>query len=104
MIKKEIIKAVCLQTGCKQDVVEKVIEAYTAFIINRLLEKCSFRMNRLGTLRYVNATSRNGYNPVTKEMVAFDGKNRIKFIPSKRLANMLNPQKGKQEVVESDRD
>jgi len=104
MIKKEIIKAVCLQTGCKQKVVENVIEAYTAFIATKLLERCSFRMKDLGTLRYISAISRNGYNPTAKKTEAFEGKNRIKFIPSKRLANMLNPQKGKQEAVESDID
>lgn len=90
MIKKEIIKAVCLQTGCKQEVVEKVIEAYTAFIATKLLERCSFRMKDLGTLRYISATSRNGYNPTTREREAFNGKNKIKFIPSKGLAKLLN--------------
>lgn len=93
MIKKEIIKAVCLQTGCKQEVAEKVIEAYTNLIINRLLERCSFRMKGLGTLWYIGATSRNGYNPVTKERETFNGKNKIKFIPSKGMAKLLNPPK-----------
>ncbi|WP_363163359.1 HU family DNA-binding protein [uncultured Bacteroides sp.] len=55
--------------------------------------KKSVQLRLFGTLRYVNAIVRGGYNPLKMKREVFKGKNKIKFIPSKVLNNILNKPK-----------
>lgn len=93
MTKKELIRIISSQTGYEQKVVNEVINVYTDTILNELQAKHSFRFDRLGTLWYINSVSRNGFNPFNRKHEVFKGKNKIKLVPSKWLAKMLNPSK-----------
>lgn len=87
---KEIIVAISYKTGYKMEIVEKVIAAYIDISIKEFKQKNSIHLRGFGTLRYVYAIMRKGYNPIKRRREIFKGKNRIKFIPSKVLDKTLN--------------
>lgn len=58
--------------------------------IKELREGNSIQLRRFGTLRYVPAIMRKGYNPFRMRQEVFKGKNRIKFTPSKALDKLIN--------------
>lgn len=91
MIKRQLIRVVSLKTGYEQEIVDKVIDAYAEVILYELQQKRSFRLRCLGTLRYIVSDSRNGFNPMKRQKEVFKGRNKIKFIPTKGLAKLLNP-------------
>lgn len=93
MTKKELIRRICQQTGYGQNMVKEVVNVYTDIIINELQEKRSFRFERLGTLWFIESMRRRGFNPFSRKHEVFDGKNRIKFVPSKGMERLLNPTK-----------
>lgn len=90
MTHKELIVAICKRTGYSKAVVEIIISAYIDIAINEFKMKHSVQLRLFGTLRYINAIMREGYNPIKQKREVFKGKNKIKFIPSKALANILN--------------
>lgn len=90
ILKKEIITRVCKQAKCRRKEAEDIINAYTDIMIEELKEKHSFRIKRLGTLRHLHSLPRNGFNPVRQKNEVFKGKNKIKFTPSKAMAELLN--------------
>lgn len=97
ILKREIITRVCKRAKCKRKEATEIINAYTDVIIEELKEKRSFRIERLGTLRYVRSMPRNGFNPLRRRKEVFIGKNKIRFTPSAGMEKMLNPCKGDKE-------
>lgn len=93
MTHKELIVEISCKTGYKREVVERIMVAYIDVAINEFEKKKSVQLRQFGTLRYVHAIMRKGYNPLKMRQEVFKGKNKIKFIPSKGLAKLLNPAK-----------
>jgi len=89
-LKKEVITRVCKQAKCRRKEAEDIINAYTDIMIEELKEKHSFRIKRLGTLQHVRSQPRNGFNPLKQKKEVFISRNKIKFTPSKAMAELLN--------------
>lgn len=90
ILKREIIIEVCKRAKCKRKEADSIINAYTDVMIEELKERRSFRIERLGTLQYVRSQPRNGFNPLKQKKEVFIGRNKIKFTPSKVMAELLN--------------
>lgn len=90
MTHKEIIAAISYRTGYKIEVVERIIAACIEVSIKEFGKKNSIQFRQFGTLRYVHAIMRRGYNPLKRKPEVFKGKNKIKFIPSKALDKLIN--------------
>lgn len=90
ILKREIIAEVCKRAKCKRKEADSIINAYTDVMIEELKEERSFRIERLGTLQYVRSQPRNGFNPLRQKKEVFIGRNKIKFTPSKAMAELLN--------------
>lgn len=90
ILKREIITKVCKRVKCKRKEADDIINAYTDVIIEELIERRSFRIERLGTLQHVRSQPRNGFNPLKQKKEVFKGRNKIKFTPSKAMAELLN--------------
>lgn len=93
MTQKDLFKNISLKTGCKREVVEKIMTAYTVVALEEFERQGSIKLSNLGVLRYTNSVPHNGYNPVSGKHVVFTGRNKIKFIPSKALEMMINKPK-----------
>lgn len=91
MRKKELIDRIGEQTGIKKAMINAVLTAFFKIIFYELCQQHSIRIGNLGTLRYVQSISRNGFNPLKQRLEVFKGKNKIKFIPSKGLGRIINP-------------
>lgn len=91
MKRKEILERISLQTGIKKQIVSAVLTAYKDILLAELQQRKSIRMERIGTLKFVQAASRNGFNPLRQKLEVFKGKNKIKFIPSRVLDRIMNP-------------
>lgn len=88
---KEILDRISLQTGIKKQIVSTVLTAYKDILLAELQQRKSIRIERIGTLKFVQAVSRKGFNPLRQKLEVFKGKNKIKFIPSKALDRIMNP-------------
>lgn len=91
MTYKELIVAISHKTGFKIEIVKKIMAAYMDISIKEFKNRNSIQLRRFGTLRYVCAIMRKGYNPVKRRQETFNGRNKIKFIPSKVLDKFINP-------------
>lgn len=91
MTHKELIVAISYRAGYKIEVVERIIAACIEVSIKEFGKKNSIQFRKFGTLRYVHAIMRKGYNPLRMRQEVFKGKNKIKFIPSKGLDKIINP-------------
>lgn len=94
MTHRELIVAISYKAGYKIEVVEKVINAYMDVSIKEFKKKNSIKLREFGTLRYVNAIVRKGYNPFKRKQEVFKGRNKIKFIPSEALDKLINTPEG----------
>lgn len=90
ILKREIITKVCKRVKCKRKEADDIINAYTDVIIEELTGRRSFRIERLGTLQHVRSQPRNGFNPLKQKKEVFISRNKIKFTPSKAMAELLN--------------
>ncbi|WP_417190425.1 HU family DNA-binding protein [Bacteroides sp.] len=90
MTHRELIVAISYKAGYKIEVVEKIIDAYIDISIKEFKKKHSIKLREFGTLRFVHAIMRKGYNPLKMKQEIFKGKNKIKFIPSKALDKLIN--------------
>ena len=93
MTYKELIVAISHKTGYKTEMVEKIMAACMDISIKEFKNRNSIQLRQFGTLRYVCAIMRKGYNPVRMRQEVFKGKNKIKFIPSKALDKLINTPK-----------
>lgn len=91
MKKKDIVDRISVQTGIKKQIISAVLKAYKDIVFEELHQHHSVRIENIGTLRFVQSVSRNGFNPLRQKLELFKGKNKIKFIPSKGLDRMINP-------------
>lgn len=91
MKKKEIVDRISVQTGIRKQIISAVLKAYKDIVLEELYLRHSIRIENIGTLRFVQSISRNGFNPLRQKLELFKGKNKIKFIPSKGLDRMINP-------------
>ena len=89
ILKREIITKVCKRVKCKRKEADDIINAYTDVIIEELTGRRSFRIERLGTLQHVRSQPRNGFNPLKQKKEVFISRNKIKFTPSKAMAELL---------------
>lgn len=91
MKKQEIVNRIYLRTGIKKDIINAVLSAYKEVFLEEFHQRRSIRIEGIGTLRYVQSISRNGFNPLRQRLEVFKGKNKIKFIPSRLLDRVINP-------------
>lgn len=91
MKKKDIVNRISVRTGIKKQMISTVLKAYKDIVLEELHLRHSIRIENIGTLKFVQSISRNGFNPLRQKPEFFKGKNKIKFSPSKGLDRMINP-------------
>lgn len=88
--RNEIVEFINQEFGLSKKDCDDLVKEIIENIISGLLKNKQVKIHNFGTFKLKNKKERIGRNPKTKEEVMISSRNVIKFIPSKKIVNVLN--------------
>jgi DNA-binding protein HU-beta len=88
----ELIATIAGRTGFDKAQVKHVLDTYTAVCREQMIGAGEIRIQHFGTLSTAVRKAGDGRNPVTGEKIKVPERRRVKFTPSSKFKEELNPQ------------
>ena len=90
LTKKDLVNTLYMQIGFSKKISENLLDDILATIYENLKENRKLKISKFGTFTVRNKKSREGRNPVTKEIAMISNRDVVLFKPSKEFKYLVN--------------
>lgn len=92
MTKAEFVTSLSERLSISKSRADEVFSVVMDSILETLTHESACKLDWLGSLKVVDRAARQGRNPSTGEVMQIPARKTIKFVPSKKMKEMINEQ------------